>query len=60
MISFVSPAKESVVWWYKATLERWIDGDSAVVTLDKGFNEFRHKARVRLAMVNKPRCALTA
>lgn len=51
---FVEPATESVVWWHKAILVRWIDGDSAVVELDRSMNEFRKGLRVRLAKIDCP------
>lgn len=55
MISFAKPPPDdSVVWWHKAVINRWIDADSAVVMLDRGFNEFKHEARIRLAMIDAP------
>lgn len=55
MIQFVKPVDSNIVWWHKAILERWIDADSAVMSvLDRGFNEFKHGARVRLAFIDAP------
>jgi len=52
---FVKPLEdESVVWWHRATLTRWIDADSCVVELDRSFNMFRKGRRCRLAKINAP------
>ena len=39
---------------YNAILERVIDGDTIVVTLDLGFNVFLKKQRCRLAGIDTP------
>ena len=51
---FTQPVHESAVWWHKATLMRWVDGDTAVVNIDRAFNMHRIGARVRLVKINCP------
>ena len=51
---FVKPVDQSAVWWHKATLVRWVDGDTAVIDLDRAFNTLRVGARVRMAKINCP------
>lgn len=52
---FVAPlADPNAVWWHRAVLTRWIDGDSCVVELDRSFNEYRKGRRCRLTKVDTP------
>lgn len=54
MIFTDAPKDESVVWWHRAVLVRWVDGDTAVVNLDRGFNDYRRDRRVRLVKIDCP------
>lgn len=51
---FVKPVPPSAVWWHKAVLIRWVDGDTAIVNIDRSFNMHRVGARVRMAKINCP------
>jgi endonuclease YncB( thermonuclease family) len=52
---FARPLEDvNAVWWHKATLIRWVDGDTAVVKLDLGWNLYREKQYVRMAHINAP------
>jgi len=42
------------IYKYKAELERVIDGDTIVITLDLGLNTYKKKFKVRLARINAP------
>lgn len=51
---FAKPIHPNAVYWHKATVVRWIDGDTVVIDLDRAFNIVRKKARIRMAFINCP------
>ena len=41
-------------YYYKCKVVRVIDGDTIVVDIDQGFNDWKHKQKLRLAGIDTP------
>ena len=41
-------------YYYKCRVVRVIDGDTIVVDIDQGFNDWKHKQKLRLAGIDTP------
>ena len=52
----VPPREDSkmVTWTYFGTVERWIDGDTLVVSLDLGLDVWRMHQTIRVAHIDAP------
>ena len=54
MINFATPSDENSVYWYNVQVERVVDGDTFVGSIDFGFNLVRTGQYFRLAFVDTP------
>ena len=50
----IQGASKPLPYSYHGTLERVVDGDTIIVTLDLGFKAFQKGVRLRLAGINTP------
>ena len=45
---------ENLLYWRKAVLKQWLDGDTAKVIIDLGFNRINAEMTIRMAGIDTP------